>query len=51
MIGDSLQSDIAGAAGAGIDSCWLNADRRENPASVRPDYEIAALSELLEILK
>ena len=50
MIGDSLQSDIAGAEGAGIDSCWLNAERKENRSDVKPDYEISSLKELLDIL-
>ncbi len=51
MIGDSLDSDIAGAEGAGIDSCWLNADRRPNKTAVVPDYEISRLRELLPILE
>ncbi len=50
MIGDSLESDIAGAEGAGIASCWLNADGRTNRTAFLPDYEIASLKELLPIL-
>ena len=40
----------AGAEGAGIDSCWLNAERKENRSDVKPDYEIFSLKELLDIL-
>lgn len=49
MIGDSLDSDIAGAEGAGIDSCWLNPEGRPH-GSIRPDYEIRGLRELLPLL-
>lgn len=50
MIGDSLSSDIAGAKGAGIDSCWYNPRGAANPTEYEPDYEIGSLSELLHIL-
>lgn len=50
MIGDSLESDIAGAKGAGIDSCWLDTANRGNRTSVLPDYRICALRELLSML-
>ena len=49
MIGDSLESDVAGAKGAGIDSCWLNADGR-HCGNVRPDYIVRGLGELLPLL-
>ena len=49
MIGDSLESDVAGAKGAGIDSCWLNADGRPC-GNVRPDYIVRGLGELLPLL-
>ncbi|MBQ9728417.1 MAG: HAD family hydrolase [Clostridia bacterium] len=50
MIGDSLSSDVAGARAVGMDSCWLNPERRENTTEHTPDYEIAALPELLNFL-
>ena len=46
MIGDSLASDMAGAIAAGIDCCWLNAQKKPNESSVRPTYEIASLKEV-----
>lgn len=47
MVGDSLSSDIAGAAGAGMRSCWVNRAGRTNKAGILPDYTITTLTELL----
>ena len=49
MIGDSLESDIAGAKGAGIDSCWVNPSGR-SPGEILPDYTVRELAELLSLL-
>ncbi|MBQ4066661.1 MAG: YjjG family noncanonical pyrimidine nucleotidase [Clostridia bacterium] len=46
VIGDSLTSDIAGAAAAGIDSVWLSDGRSELPT-----YRVGALKELYKILE
>ena len=50
-VGDSLTSDVAGAAnarlGAGV---WLNRSGAARPEGVRPDYEIASLRELPDLL-
>lgn len=50
-VGDSLTSDVAGAAnarlGAGV---WLNRSGAARPDGVRPDYEIASLRELPDLL-
>jgi FMN phosphatase YigB (HAD superfamily) len=45
-IGDSLDTDVAGAQRAGAVSVWLNRDRRPNYTSIGPDYEIHSLMEL-----
>ena len=45
-IGDSLDTDVAGARRAGAVSVWLNRDRRPNYTSIGPDYEIHSLIEL-----
>ena len=50
MVGDSLTSDIAGAAAAGMRTCWLNRKGRENPGPVRPDFVIRSLHELPALL-
>lgn len=50
VIGDSLTSDMKGAAGAGIDSCWYNPSGEENTLKVPVTWEIRDLSELENIL-
>lgn len=50
IIGDSLTSDIKGGLLAGIDSCWFNPQRKPNPASIQPTYEIVHLQDLHAIL-
>lgn len=50
VIGDSLSSDIKGAANAGLDSCWFNPGEEENRSGIRPDYEIKSLLALKELL-
>ena len=49
-VGDSLESDIAGANTAGVKSAWLNRNNAVNNTSYIPDFEIASLRNLLEIL-
>jgi len=49
-VGDSLETDIMGAINAGIKCVWLNRKRMKNNLSLKIDYEISSLLELLEIL-
>ncbi len=49
-IGDSLESDIAGANNAGIQCVWLNREEKKNTTNLRINYEITSLSELLDFL-
>jgi putative hydrolase of the HAD superfamily len=49
-VGDSLESDVAGANGVGAVSVWLNRDGVINDTGIRPDYEIRSLSGLERIL-
>ncbi len=49
-VGDSLQSDIAGANGIGIRSVWLNQEGAANGTGIAPDHEVGDLRELLEFL-
>ena len=51
MVGDSLNSDIRGGAGAGADTCWYNPQGKRNDSAVQPDYEIRELMELINIVK
>ncbi len=50
MIGDSLYSDIAGANGVGMDSCWFDTRKMEESDSIKPTFHISSLLELLTLL-
>lgn len=47
VIGDSLNSDIAGAVGYGIDCCWVN---RGEPKDTDATYTVKKVTDLLLIL-
>jgi putative hydrolase of the HAD superfamily len=49
-IGDSLDTDVAGAQRAGAVSVWLNRSRKPNRTEIHPDYEIHSLIELQKFL-
>ncbi|KKM98888.1 hypothetical protein LCGC14_1153420 [marine sediment metagenome] len=49
-VGDSLESDVAGARGVGAVSVWLNRDARQNPSGIVPDHEVRSLAELADIV-
>jgi HAD superfamily hydrolase (TIGR01509 family) len=50
-VGNSFDVDVVGAMNAGMKACWFNADgNKVREGDMHPDYEIAQLSELLEIL-
>jgi 2-haloacid dehalogenase len=50
MVGDSPTSDIGAAKAAGVASCWLNPKRKIAPKELAPDYDIASLDQLYDIL-
>ena len=50
IIGDSLTSDIRGGNNAGILCCWYNPLNQENKTSLRIDYEIKDITEILDII-
>jgi FMN phosphatase YigB (HAD superfamily) len=51
FVGDRPDIDVAGAKAVGMDSAWLNPDRTPLPGGlVRPDYDLANLSELARVL-
>ncbi len=50
-VGDSLESDVAGANGVGTVSVWLNRNGRQNYSGIVPDYEIPSLMELVDIVR
>ena len=51
MLGDSLSSDIAAAANAGVDACWYNPRGAENKKGLPVAYEIRSLDEVDAILQ
>jgi len=50
MIGDSLTSDIQGGNNFGIDTCWFNPTKKQNPTTIEPSYEIHSWNQLVEIV-
>lgn len=51
MLGDSLTSDIAAAANAGVDACWLNPKGAVNAKGLPVRYEIRSLDEVDAIIR
>jgi len=50
-VGDSLKADVAGAAGVGAISVWLNREGVANDSGIQPDYEVRSLSEVPDIFE
>ncbi|MEY8338227.1 YjjG family noncanonical pyrimidine nucleotidase [Lachnospiraceae bacterium 62-35] len=50
IVGDSLTSDIAGGNRVGIKTCWYNPKALINDTSVKADYEIQNLGDILKLL-
>ena len=48
-VGDSLETDVAGAKRAGVWSVWLNREGKSNDSDIQADFEISSLAELLGI--
>ena len=51
IIGDSLTSDIKGGVNVGVDTVWYNPNGKQNNKDFAPTYEIAVLSDLLQIVE
>lgn len=49
MIGDSLSSDIAGASGYDLDTCWYDPTGQATARDLTPTHRIDALGQLLTI--
>ena len=50
MVCDSLERDVLGARAAGIPVVWVNRDGATAPPTATPDYEVADLRGLVELL-
>jgi putative hydrolase of the HAD superfamily len=48
-VGDSLETDVAGANNVGAVSVWLNRKDCENPGRIQPTHEIRSIAELPSI--
>ncbi len=48
-IGDSLETDVAGANAVGAVSVWLNRNRAANGTGIRPDHEVRSLPQVMAI--
>jgi len=49
FVGDSLAHDIAGAQNVGMQAAWINRKGKALPEGIHPDFEVRALTDLLEI--
>jgi len=49
IVGDSLTSDIQGGVNAGIKTCWFNPKGMVNAGSLKPDFEIKDVAEVLKL--
>lgn len=50
VIGDSLTADILGGINAGLDTCWINWDSKENRTDIQPTYTVTSFDEILPIV-
>lgn len=50
VVGDDLLADIRGGQSAGLDTCWVNFDGRENESGVEPKYTISSYEALYHIV-
>lgn len=51
MVGDTLASDVLGGNNVGIDTCWLNSEKKINETGIQPTYEIQHITQLIEIVE
>lgn len=50
MVGDTLESDIAGGINAGLATVWLNSHRRPLSGDITPTHQVSSLNELTDWL-
>lgn len=50
MVGDNPDTDILGGINAGLNTCWLNVDHKSAPDGIVPQYQVASLVELENLL-
>jgi FMN phosphatase YigB (HAD superfamily) len=50
MVGDSLEADVAGGAGAGLRTIWLQGDRVLSGADPQPDHRCLSIVDALKVI-
>lgn len=50
VVGDDLLADIRGGHNAGLDTCWVNFGRQDNPTDIQPKYTIDSYEALYRIV-
>lgn len=50
MVGDNPDSDILGGINAGLDTCWVNIEKKAVPEGIIPNYQVSSLKELENLL-
>ncbi len=50
VVGDNIGSDIEGAIGYGLDSCWFNEHGKVNNTDLKPTFTISRIEELLDCI-
>ena len=50
VVGDDLLADIRGGQAAGLDTCWVNLDGRENDTGIQPKYTVGSYEALYHIV-
>ncbi len=50
FVGDSLTADMAGGMAYGLRTCWFNPKRLAAPDGCNPDFSIAHLGDLMNVL-
>ena len=51
MVGDNLNTDIKGSARVGMRNVWINREGIQNETEEKPTYEVASLTEFLQLVK
>lgn len=50
FVGDSIEADMVGALGCGMDMCWYNPKQQHLSVDLEPTYHISALAQLVQHL-